>query len=471
MLKRRIPQILGATTSALLLTACLGGDGGSGSSSGSDTSDQTLTGRFVDSPVVNLAYSTASFSGRTNDQGEFQYRSGETVTFSIGDLELPAVKAGEVMSPLTLAGTTDVNNTTAVNIARLLQTLDADGDPDTGGIKIDDKAHDSAAGLSVDFASASFATQVEALIKNSGSVTSTLVNGTDAIAHLESNARTLELKVENQEGVFYNQGTRTLALASGYTDADISGKTLTFKVFDLDAWSVTFKADSSGSLTFDSSDSSTISWQVSNGQITFTETDDYGDKWYFTLTAIDPTDAGENVLVEVDSPTGQTDFTRGAGLGTLGEVTQDEGGSSGGESSVAAGDKVTVDLSAESEGTTFYNKGSQELTIATLFTEADISGKSFSLAPFDLTAWTLVFNSDGSGTVTFSDGASNSISWKVTNGRLYYTETDDFGDSWSFIITPVESVSGANVLVEASTPEGQADSLNGKGLGVWVETP
>ncbi|WP_162299713.1 hypothetical protein [Marinospirillum perlucidum] len=459
-IKRRFPQILGVTTSALLLTACLGGDGGSGSSSGSDTSDQTLTGSFVDSPVVNLAYSTASFSGRTNDQGEFQYKSGETVTFSIGDLELPAVTAGEVMSPLTLAGTTDVNNTTAVNIARLLQTLDADGDPDTGGIKIDNQAHESAAGLSIDFASSSFASDVETLINNSGSVTTSLVNGSDAIAHLQSHTRTLQLQVENQEGVFYDKGTRTLDLASGYTEADISGKSLDFKVFDLDAWTLIFRSGGTGSIKFSADDSNSISWQISDGKIIFTETDDYGDTWTFTLTPIETTAAGENILVEVTSPSGQEDFTRGAGLGTLGD-----------DISWAAGNKITVDLSAESEGSIFYDKGSQELTIGTLFTEADISVKSFSLEAFDLPKWNLSFYDDDRGIVNFIGGDYNSITWKVTNGRLYYTETDDHGDSWSFILTPIERLpSGANILIEASTPEGQADSLNGKGLGVWIET-
>ena len=58
---------------------------------GNDTAPtvQTLTGKFVDGPVANLGYRTATQSGRTNANGEFLYQSGETVTFFIGAIELP----------------------------------------------------------------------------------------------------------------------------------------------------------------------------------------------------------------------------------------------------------------------------------------------------------------------------------------------------------------------------------------------
>ena len=119
---------LSATT--LLLTAC----GGSSSSSSSNSS--TLTGQFLDSPVANIGYRTATQTGTTNDNGEYLYRSGERVRFFIGDVDLPEVPAAETVTPLEMAQQSDPNadveHRVAVNIARLLQSLDDDDDPDNG---------------------------------------------------------------------------------------------------------------------------------------------------------------------------------------------------------------------------------------------------------------------------------------------------------------------------------------------------
>jgi hypothetical protein len=86
------------------------------------------TGVFIDAPVEGLYYETETLSGLTNSDGEFQYRSGETVSFMLGDIELGSVEGEVMITPLTLVGDTDINNPSirAVNIARLLQTLDSD---------------------------------------------------------------------------------------------------------------------------------------------------------------------------------------------------------------------------------------------------------------------------------------------------------------------------------------------------------
>ncbi|MDX1452573.1 MAG: hypothetical protein R3183_08435, partial [Oleiphilaceae bacterium] len=69
----------------------------------SDDDDSVQTGRLVDSAVAGIQYRTATQSGVTNRHGEFAYLAGETVTFSIGDINLPAVPAGAVITPLDLA--------------------------------------------------------------------------------------------------------------------------------------------------------------------------------------------------------------------------------------------------------------------------------------------------------------------------------------------------------------------------------
>ena len=89
-------------------------------------------GVFVDAFVAGIGYRTQSQSGVTNERGEFNYLPGETVTFFIGDLVFPPVPAKGVVTPLDMAQTLDPASPMVLNIARLLQSLDTDGDPANG---------------------------------------------------------------------------------------------------------------------------------------------------------------------------------------------------------------------------------------------------------------------------------------------------------------------------------------------------
>ena len=91
-----------------------------------------LVGVFSDSPVGGINFSTPTISGVTDADGSFRYRDGETVIFSIGNLALPAVLASEMVTPLDMGIEPDINDPSVVNIARLLQSLDEDGNPDNG---------------------------------------------------------------------------------------------------------------------------------------------------------------------------------------------------------------------------------------------------------------------------------------------------------------------------------------------------
>ena len=141
MLLRPVACVATVITTVLVIAACGGGgDGGGDSSFGSSSGSAVSTGVFIDSPVVNIGYRTETRSGVTNAQGEYKFMPGETVTFFIGDLEFPPVPASGVVTPLELAGTSNVSDPAVVNMIRLLQTLDKDGDPDTVGIEITDIA-------------------------------------------------------------------------------------------------------------------------------------------------------------------------------------------------------------------------------------------------------------------------------------------------------------------------------------------
>ncbi len=163
----------------VILSACGGGVEGT-----QKDAAESLVGQFIDSPVQGLNYSTSSGQGVTNANGEFNYRQGESVSFSIGDLTLPQVDAAAIITPLTLANTDDFNHSQVVNIARLLQTLDTDGDP-SNGITIDDQAHAAASGLSLSFDEVDFEDRVINLVANAGSTNSTLISSSAAINHLQ----------------------------------------------------------------------------------------------------------------------------------------------------------------------------------------------------------------------------------------------------------------------------------------------
>jgi C-terminal processing protease CtpA/Prc len=110
---------------SIFFIAC-GGGGGSGSNPSKVT---TITGTFVDSPVEGLRYVCSSGSqGTTNSNGQYICNDGDRVKFYIGDVYLGDVKAQkEFITPYTVFPD---DNDAAINLARLLQTLDEDGNPD-----------------------------------------------------------------------------------------------------------------------------------------------------------------------------------------------------------------------------------------------------------------------------------------------------------------------------------------------------
>lgn len=181
-----------AFSTLVLVNGC-----GGSSSSESDTENE-LIGRFVDSAVSGLTYRTETRSGTTNANGEFTYLAGETVVFGLGDLEFPAVTAAQILTPLELAGVTDINNTGVVNMARLLQTLDQDCDPGNG-ITIGGEVLLAAAGMSLDFESLDFDSEVANLVANVGQQNPScqvLIDASQAVAHLQETLDNLNAQTD-----------------------------------------------------------------------------------------------------------------------------------------------------------------------------------------------------------------------------------------------------------------------------------
>lgn len=126
-------------SSISLLAACGGGDGGEGGSSAAASRSGVLT----DAAVEGVAYSTSPSgqSGVTTADGKYNFRTGDSVTFTLGGVRL-TVPAIERVTPATIAAhlfagdAAKIANATT-NLAVLFQTLDADGNPDNG-ISVDD---------------------------------------------------------------------------------------------------------------------------------------------------------------------------------------------------------------------------------------------------------------------------------------------------------------------------------------------
>lgn len=117
--------------SATLAATALGilGCGGSDTSLSGDVS----TAYLVDSNVSGVSYSCGTQSGITGSDGSFKYQHGKTCTFSIGatsfTLSADKLAAGKSVTPLDVFNGDDEK---AINLARMLQTLDSDGNPDNG---------------------------------------------------------------------------------------------------------------------------------------------------------------------------------------------------------------------------------------------------------------------------------------------------------------------------------------------------
>lgn len=155
LITRTVPALSIAAIVATLF-ACSGGDSGT---------TATSTGRLTDaSGVAGIQYQTVSQSGLTGVGGEFAYKAGESVTFSVGDVIIGQVPAASTVTTFDLVGISPPlsalgipNNTPssllfqqAANISVFLQTVDEDGDV-TNGIQIPSKLNAIAAGKTINF--------------------------------------------------------------------------------------------------------------------------------------------------------------------------------------------------------------------------------------------------------------------------------------------------------------------------------
>ena len=173
-----------------------GGLSGSGDESASNpNANSTATtpadptvryGVLLDAVVEGVGYQTVSgLSGTTNAAGEFTYHTGDQVTFQIGSVVLGTVTASSVLTPVDLVGASNTADRRVINLARLLQSLDEDGDP-SNGLTISTSAQNALQGRSLDFNLPISSFAISATPAVQAAVGRTLVDSTTAMNHLQT---------------------------------------------------------------------------------------------------------------------------------------------------------------------------------------------------------------------------------------------------------------------------------------------
>lgn len=169
-----------------MLLACGGGGGGS-------STPAMATGVFKDSNVSGMEYETSSGqSGFTDQNGQYTYIVGDTVTFFVGGVVVGTTTASGVLTPVDLVAGGSTSSTQVQNIVRFLMMLDSDGTPDNG-IAISANIQTAAdTWSSIDFSDSDLDAQVVSIITDCQAAdggSHVLPNASVAQAHLESTMR------------------------------------------------------------------------------------------------------------------------------------------------------------------------------------------------------------------------------------------------------------------------------------------
>ena len=138
-------------TLSLLSLAVFSVLAGCGGSDNEAPARQSMSGVFLDGAVENLDYVAGTAAkASTTAKGEFTCYAGDTVSFSIGGIALGGAACAATITPLQLAGVTDIKDVKVINRLLALQLLDEDSDP-SNGIKIAADVKTALAAKSADF--------------------------------------------------------------------------------------------------------------------------------------------------------------------------------------------------------------------------------------------------------------------------------------------------------------------------------
>lgn len=146
------------------------------------------TGVFKDLDVSGLAFSSGAESGVTDAGGRYTCETGALVFFDLGSVALGSTECSTLATPNQLAADNATFDLERANIARFIQMLDKDGDPDNG-IEISDLVRQAADNWAqVDFLTANLDADLVTIIADAASVDGTphsLPTEQQALAHLD----------------------------------------------------------------------------------------------------------------------------------------------------------------------------------------------------------------------------------------------------------------------------------------------
>ena len=189
-------RFIGVVAVALIGFASIVGTGGGGGDDGGQSNvpppppppPAVQSGVFKDSNVSGLAFSSGGESGVTDADGKFTCETGNTVSFSIGGVDLGQTACATLVTPNQLTTDDATFDVGLANRARFLQMLDEDGDPDNG-IAISDPVRQIAENWTqVDFLTNDLPNELVTIISDAASVDSTLhalPSEQDALVHLD----------------------------------------------------------------------------------------------------------------------------------------------------------------------------------------------------------------------------------------------------------------------------------------------
>lgn len=200
------------------------GTGGNSSTEPAGTGSTIQTGHFIDGPVAGLTYLSISQSGMTDVSGTYQFITGETISFYLGDILLGTTTATGLITPVSLVpDAVDETDITVSNISRFLQSLDHDADP-SNGIEINSAVTAAAAGKHLDFSAPDFETLANLLLAELTTgiyvPVRTLIDSTSAQQHLRENL--LQYLAGAYEGVLGGDDSGTWRLVLGI-DGSLTG--------------------------------------------------------------------------------------------------------------------------------------------------------------------------------------------------------------------------------------------------------
>ena len=221
-IRKKPTRLIAVTAIMSFLNAC----GGSSSGGGNSNSISVETGTFLDSEVAGLNYTTPTRSGITTANGHFNYQVSngvaEEVTFSIGEdgLVLGAVAGQSTITPLVLIDTEDTNNPEVLKIARILQSVDEDRDPNQNGIFIPSSVREAGNGLRKNIENISDLaadTDINTLLTAAGT---TLISEGSALEHIEESLNGATTRVSKNIGsdggtITSSDGLVTLTISEG----------------------------------------------------------------------------------------------------------------------------------------------------------------------------------------------------------------------------------------------------------------